>query len=240
MSIPRRRWTFILVPPEPGARTRSVSISVRTIRTFASVVVLSLAAVGVWTRLAENDALVVGRRLAETQQSLLMLTDTVHFLRAKVLHQVAMRDSAPEMIVPVSGSITSPFAKSRLHPLLGIFRPHHGVDLSAPAGTKIIAPALATVSFVGWRMGDGLTVELTHAGGIMTRFAHCHSTLVKVGQHVEAGDAIATVGATGLATGAHLHFEVMVRGLPVDPMKYLALAHDSTTAVAAHLRAEGQ
>jgi murein DD-endopeptidase MepM/ murein hydrolase activator NlpD len=210
------------------------------IRTFASVVVLSLSTMGMWTRLTENDAVAAGLRLAETQRSLLMLTDTVHALRAKVLHQVAMVDSAPEMIVPVSGSITSPFAKSRLHPLLGIFRPHHGVDLSAPTGTKIIAPALATVSFVGWRMGDGLTVELTHAGGITTRFAHCHSTLVRVGQHVMTGDAIATVGATGLATGAHLHFEVMVRGLPVDPMKYLALAHDSTTAVAEHLRAQGQ
>jgi len=140
------------------------------------------------------------------------------------------------MIMPVPGQVTSGFSRSRLHPLLQIFRPHHGIDLSAPAGTRIVAPAPATVTFVGWRLGDGLTIELAHNGGVTTLYGHCHTTLVRVGQHVRPGDPIGTVGSSGLATGPHVHFEVMVRGTPIDPLRYLSASHDSTTAVAERLR----
>jgi len=116
---------------------------------------------------------------------------------------------------------------SRLQPLLNILRPHEGVDLSAPPGTPVYAPASGEVSFVGWRFGDGLTIEMTHNGGVLTRYAHLRKALVKAGQKVAAGAAIAQVGSSGLATGPHLHFEVLVGGAPVDPLAYIAREHDS-------------
>jgi murein DD-endopeptidase MepM/ murein hydrolase activator NlpD len=70
--------------------------------------------------------------------------------------------------------------------------------------------------------GFGLVVELVHSGGVVTRFAHCRSALVKPGDRVQAGQAIATVGSSGLATAPHLHFEVLVRGRAVDPVRFLA------------------
>ena len=71
-------------------------------------------------------------------------------------------------------------------------------------------------------VGYGLVVELVHSGGVVTRYAHCRSALVKPGERVTMGQAIATVGSSGLATAPHLHFEVLLRGSPVDPVKFLA------------------
>jgi murein DD-endopeptidase MepM/ murein hydrolase activator NlpD len=136
------------------------------------------------------------------------------------------------MIMPVVGTITSRFSRSRFHPILQIFRAHRGVDLSAPAGTRIVAPAAGTVSAVGRRFGFGLTVEVVHSGGVVTRYAHCRSSLVRRGDQVTMGQPIATVGASGLATAPHLHFEVLVRGTAVDPIKFLATTRTPPTSVA--------
>lgn len=189
-----------------------------------------------WSGANANNVAVTADRLASAQQAILVLHDSVHTLHAQVMHDLALVDSAPQMILPVSGQVTSEFSRSRLHPLLGIFRHHEGVDLAAPAGTQIVAPALGTVTFVGWRLGDGLTVELAHNGGVSTLYAHCQRTLVHVGDRVHAGQPIATVGSSGLATASHLHFEVALNGTPVDPLMYLALDRDSTTVLAARLR----
>jgi murein DD-endopeptidase MepM/ murein hydrolase activator NlpD len=128
----------------------------------------------------------------------------------------------------VNGEITSRFSHSRFHPILQIFRAHLGVDLAAARGTPIVAPADGRVASVGWRLGFGLTVEIVHSGGITTRYAHCRSAMVHQGDHVGIGQAIATVGASGLATAPHLHFEVLVHGTNVDPIKFLASTHMST------------
>jgi len=139
------------------------------------------------------------------------------------------------MMMPVSGRISSRFATSRMHPILDIFRAHKGVDVAAPHGTRIVAPAAGRVRFVGWRLGYGLTVELEHSGGIVSRLAHCGKALVKIGDRVALGTPVATVGATGVATGPHVHFEVLTRGRSVDPIKFLAssrgvVANDTPTA----------
>jgi len=73
----------------------------------------------------------------------------------------------------------------------------------------------------GWETGYGNTVEIDHGYGITTKFAHCSKILVHQGQRVKRGDLIAQVGNTGLATGPHLHYEVHVRGQPVDPLRYV-------------------
>ena len=121
----------------------------------------------------------------------------------------------------------------RFHPILQIFRAHRGVDLSAPAGTRIVAPAEGTVTSVGWRLGYGLTIELAHSGGVTTRYAHCRSAMVHRGDHVAIGQAFATVGSSGLATAPHLHFEVLVHGTNVDPIKFLASTHTSALSAPA-------
>ncbi|MDB4905504.1 MAG: Peptidase [Gemmatimonadetes bacterium] len=131
------------------------------------------------------------------------------------------------VVLPVLGTITSRFSGSRFHPILGIFRAHKGVDLSAPSGTGIVTPAAGRVRFAGRRFGTGNLVEIDHGNGVVTRYLHCRVLRVHTGQQVEAGALIATVGSTGLATGPHLHFEVLVNGTAVDPLKYLVGAHDS-------------
>jgi murein DD-endopeptidase MepM/ murein hydrolase activator NlpD len=81
------------------------------------------------------------------------------------------------------------------------------------------------VASVGWRLGYGLTLELAHSGGVVTRYAHLKSAIVHRGDSVMIGQNVAAVGASGLATAPHLHFEVIVKGSNVDPIKFLASTH---------------
>jgi murein DD-endopeptidase MepM/ murein hydrolase activator NlpD len=122
--------------------------------------------------------------------------------------------------LPVIGAIASRFSRARRHPLLHVIRPHLGVDVAAPRGTQITAPAPGRVSFVGRKFGFGLVVEIDHGNGVTTRYAHCGSALVSEGARVQRGVAIATVGTSGLSTGPHLHYEVLVNGRQVDPLRY--------------------
>jgi murein DD-endopeptidase MepM/ murein hydrolase activator NlpD len=124
-------------------------------------------------------------------------------------------------ITPTKGYITSGFTRARMHPLLRYARPHTGVDIVANVGTPIVAAAKGRVRFVGRNKDYGLSVEIDHGYGIVTRYAHTSATLVKVGQQVERGDTIARVGQTGLAVGPHLHYEVIVHGKQTDPARYL-------------------
>jgi murein DD-endopeptidase MepM/ murein hydrolase activator NlpD len=217
---------------------RRVSVAERTVKAVSLVTAVAFISASIWAAANATSVVATADQLAAAQQMILTLHDTVHVLRTQVLYDAARVDSAPDMIMPVAGQVTSQFTRSRFHPLLQIFRPHHGVDLTAPFGTQIVAPAVATVTFVGWKMGDGLTVELTHTGGVTTLYGHCREVIVRVGQRVRAGQAIATVGSSGLATGPHVHFEVMMHGTPIDPLRYLSASHDSTTAVAEKLRGE--
>ena len=121
--------------------------------------------------------------------------------------------------LPVVGEITSRFARARRHPLLGVVRRHAGIDIAAPAGTHILAPAAGRVRFSGKKFGYGYTVEIEHGNGVVTRYAHCRSLMVRVGDDVAAGAIIATVGRSGLATAPHLHYEVMVNGRNVNPLQ---------------------
>jgi murein DD-endopeptidase MepM/ murein hydrolase activator NlpD len=227
-----RRWTFIIVPPGPGSPTRRIALRGRSLATAGTLILAAIAASGLWAAADSSNAAFTADRLAEAQRSLLALHDTVQSLRAITLAEEARGRPPVDMILPVAGHITSRFTRSRFHPLLQIFREHRGVDLGARAGTHIVAPAAGTVRSIGWHFGYGLTVELEHSGGIRTRFAHCRVALVHVGDQVTGGQAIATVGATGLATGPHVHFEVLVHGQPVDPIKFIASTQNSTTSLA--------
>jgi biotin carboxyl carrier protein len=121
--------------------------------------------------------------------------------------------------LPVIGRITGRFSSARRHPMLGVVRRHNGIDIAAPTGTPITAPHEGIVHFVGRRIGYGIVIEIDHGNGVLTRYAHCKSANVEEGQVVRAGQQIGTVGATGLATGPHLHFEILVGGRNVNPLK---------------------
>lgn len=131
------------------------------------------------------------------------------------------RLAALPSILPTQGWLTSAFSSMREHPVLHIARPHEGIDVVAPMGAPIEAPAAGTVIAAGWETGYGYAVEIDHGYGITTRFAHASKLLVRRGQKVQRGQQIALVGNTGLATGPHLHYEVHVRGRAVDPLKYV-------------------
>ncbi len=123
-------------------------------------------------------------------------------------------------VFPVNGRITSGFGYRR-HPILGTSRLHAGVDFGAPQGTTIYAADSGSVIYAGWYGGYGRAVIVDHGGGITTLYAHSSRLFVSVGQAVTQGQAIAAIGATGLSTGPHLHFEVRQNGNPVNPMAYL-------------------
>jgi murein DD-endopeptidase MepM/ murein hydrolase activator NlpD len=153
------------------------------------------------------------RRASELSASFSAVSDTL----AKNFERLSRTPS----IMPTTGWLSSQFSQSRFHPILHLNRPHEGIDLSAPMGAPIIAPAAGRVISVSNEPGYGNTFQIDHGDGIVTKFAHCSRILVHVGQQVTRGLLIATVGNTGLSTGPHLHYEVHVNGKPVDPLKYV-------------------
>ena len=131
------------------------------------------------------------------------------------------RLAATPSIMPTAGWLSSAFSRMRSHPILHRARAHEGIDVSAPMGAPIEAPANGRVIQTGWEAGYGNMVVIDHGFGILTKFAHCSRILVRNGQKVARGERIALVGNTGLSTGPHLHYEVHVNGKPVDPRRYI-------------------
>jgi murein DD-endopeptidase MepM/ murein hydrolase activator NlpD len=116
-------------------------------------------------------------------------------------------------------SISSGFSRSRQHPILNIRRAHLGVDYRAPAGAPVVAVSPGTVTMAAWTRGGGRTVKIRHASGYETAYLHLSSfgPGVRAGSRVAQGQLIGRVGSTGLATGAHLHYELKKNGAHVNP-----------------------
>ncbi len=121
---------------------------------------------------------------------------------------------------PLNARVTSEFGY-RVHPIYRSRRLHAGIDIGAPSGTPIAASNAGVVIFAGTQGGYGRTVIVDHGGGITTLYAHQSKIGVGKGQAVARGDIVGYVGATGTATGNHLHFEVRVNGSPNNPRNYL-------------------
>jgi murein DD-endopeptidase MepM/ murein hydrolase activator NlpD len=123
-------------------------------------------------------------------------------------------------IWPSRGWLTSGFGY-RISPFTGLRQRHEGIDISNRVGTPIIAPAEGLVTNIGREWGFGKILVISHGFGFTTRYAHLNRINVKIGKKVKRGQKIAEIGNTGRSTGPHLHYEVIVNGVPVNPMKYI-------------------
>ena len=128
--------------------------------------------------------------------------------------------------VPTRGAERTSGFGSRRDPMRRTFRMHNGVDFAAPVGTPIYATAEGVVTFSGRQSGYGIVVKIRHAFGFETVYAHLNKSRVTVGQRVERGQRIADMGSTGRSTGSHLHYEVRIDGVPVNPSKFIGAARD--------------
>lgn len=138
---------------------------------------------------------------------------------------------------PIEFSRVSSGFGGRVHPISGSWRAHTGTDFAAPSGTRVLAAADGVVSSVGWQNGYGNTLEIRHGGNITTLYAHLSrfAPSMRAGVRVRQGEPIGFVGATGWATGPHLHYEFKVAGAHQDPMR-VALPRSKSVAAGAKAR----
>jgi murein DD-endopeptidase MepM/ murein hydrolase activator NlpD len=143
----------------------------------------------------------------------------IHELDQHLLDKESFLSSTPT-ILPADGWITSYFGQ-RISPYLGKLKMHEGLDVGAAPGTPINAPADGIITFSGEKAGFGKFVQVDHGYGIETIYAHNQSLHVKSGQKIKRGALLAAVGNTGHSTGPHLHYEVRVNGIAVDPLYFI-------------------
>lgn len=123
---------------------------------------------------------------------------------------------------PAPGHSVSSRFGVRTDPMLGTPAMHSGMDFRAPSGAPILASGYGTVTDAGWNGGYGQMVEVKHANGFSSRFAHMSAIYVNVGDKVKPGDVLGAVGSTGRSTGPHIHYEIRRNGLAIDPSDFLA------------------
>lgn len=165
---------------------------------------------------SQNLTVLIQQKIAEQQAK-----EAREAAQAKANSKIWIRGTGI-FAFPSDAPTSSPFGW-RIHPILGYRRFHAGLDFAASYGSTIRAADSGTVIFAGWYGGYGRAVIVSHGKGITTLYAHTSELYVSEGQSVQKGQAIASVGSTGLSTGPHLHFEVRNNGTPVDPANYLGL-----------------
>ena len=175
------------------------------------------------TRIASRDIGSVidvsEKELAQLEQDVSKLESRYEDLDGEAKEAIRWLRAQPN-IWPTRGSVTSAFGWRR-HPITGQPEFHPAIDIAAPYGQPIVATADGVVEFAGYRSGYGLTVVINHGYGIKTLYAHCSSLKVKYGQSVTRGKIIGTVGESGIATGPHLHYEIHLWGVAVNPSNYI-------------------
>jgi murein DD-endopeptidase MepM/ murein hydrolase activator NlpD len=139
---------------------------------------------------------------------------------------MSMRELGERIIpggLPLVGGWISSHYGYRSDPFTGHRALHKGVDFAGKPGTRIVSVAPGVVSYAGYKTGYGYVVEVSHPTGYLTRYGHNSRNLVRLGQTVQKGDAIAVIGSTGRSTGTHVHFEVERDGKVLNPARYLAV-----------------
>jgi murein DD-endopeptidase MepM/ murein hydrolase activator NlpD len=140
-------------------------------------------------------------------------------LVSAVKNKQSMWASTPS-VWPVRGWLTSGFG-NRVSPFTGGVMLHNGIDIATRMETPIMAPAAGIVSYAGYDNGLGKLLKINHGYGIQTVYGHLSRFSTQPGHRVKRGEVVAYVGNTGLSTGPHLHYEVLVNNIPVNPMKYI-------------------
>ncbi len=170
---------------------------------------------------------VSGGQVADVHESLDLLAGQLsdrekqlNVLETMLLNQHLSQRTYPEGRPVKSGWLSSYFGK-RTDPFTGKTAWHKGVDFAGKDGDDIIAVAAGVVTYSGDRYGYGRMVEIDHGKGYVTRYAHNRENLVEVGEEVARGQVIGLMGQTGRATGPNLHFEVLLKGKGVDPVKFI-------------------
>ena len=138
----------------------------------------------------------------------------------KLLHTKKEMLTHTPSIWPTMGWVTSMFG-FRTNPFTGLTQMHEGLDISNRVGTPVVAPAEGIISDTGNDWVHGKILVISHGFGMTTRYSHLSKVMVRVGQKVKRGDKVAEVGMTGRTTGPHLHYEVKLNGIPVNPMRYV-------------------
>ncbi len=150
--------------------------------------------------------------ISQEQNNLQEITETVK-------DKTSLLTSTPS-IRPTSGWMTSGFGYRR-SPFTGRREMHKGLDIASRFGTPIVAPADGIVTYAGRKGSLGKVVVLEHGYGYSTRFGHISKLLVRVGEHIKRGQIVAKVGTTGRSTAPHLHYEVRLNGVAVNPYNYI-------------------
>ncbi|MEX2353745.1 MAG: M23 family metallopeptidase [Gammaproteobacteria bacterium] len=160
--------------------------------------------------------------LDELEYALKDRSDKLSAMESMLINRTLQEQTAPGGR-PADGGYMSSLYGYRTDPMSGRKEFHEGLDFAGRTGTRILAVAAGIVTWSGKHFGYGNLIEISHGNGYITRYAHNKQNLVNIGEKVEKGDVIATMGTTGRSTGTHVHFEVIHNGRHVDPRKYLSL-----------------
>lgn len=217
-----------------GAATQTLHLRRRAVESAASAARADEAAV--LALRADQDRGLAAARTEEANETALLASvrarratferaaaqaQTVSGTIEEILRARPTTGTAPtHFLYPADGPITSGFGP-RMHPIFHTVRMHTGVDIGAAYGANVRAGAAGAVVVAGVASGYGNAVVIDHGGGVATLSGHLSKFAVRVGQTVNSGQSIGAVGNSGNSTGPHLHFEVRVRGVPVNPMPYL-------------------
>lgn len=151
-----------------------------------------------------------------------------------VVETTLMEYKVKSRLLPTSQPVNVPFNSStfgwRLDPFTGMNAFHEGIDFPAPVGTHIVAAAGGVVITAEYHPQFGNMLEIDHGNDLVTRYAHCSRILNKVGDIVKRGQYVADIGTSGRSTGAHLHFEVLLKGRPQNPNKFLSAGASQASA----------
>lgn len=208
-------------PPAPTAAPAPRTLSSRGARPTMGLAAANVTEIAALEASLPSHIAHLNDLIAEANRRLERIDPEKRTSKEQLERELRLLAAAPH-VWPLDGKvqITSEFGWRVLQ---GVREFHEGVDLNAWYGTPVKATKDGTVTFAGWRGGLGWAVEIKHEEGFVTLYAHNSRLLVKKGDLVKAGDVIARSGSTGRSTGPHVHYEILLNGKPVDPMKYIGL-----------------
>ena len=162
----------------------------------------------------------LSRMLSELEQRVALRDAQLSVLENLILQRELREQIVPDGRPVRRGFISSYFGE-RQDPFTGHQAFHKGIDFAGTLGADVISVAQGVVTYVGEKSGFGYVIEVNHGGGLMTRYAHNSSAVVKVGDTVQRGQTLALMGSSGRSTGPHVHFEVLRNGAPVNPLSFI-------------------